>query len=614
MKIAAIFGDVDSSTSRIRVSKMCEAQLAHEWHSYDLFQTSGGVIGVVRTSERYGSIPMLFQSEQGNILAIAGVPTKEEKLNKHLEAVLEMSSAEATNALTELDGAYAALFWNNTEKSVTLITDFMGFQPIYFHRGKSSISIASEIKAFAVAGVVPPVPDTAGWGAFVVFGHTVGDVTQLKGVSRLRGVKLHYSVSTDTLKKGEYWNWPDRKPEMTLDDVPLEPIVDCLRKDIDAYNQYGTDLSTLLMSSGFDSRLLLCLLDETDLPIQTLSVQQLGHYFGAEGKIGYNTAKEFGVTNAELVLPKTGDQGEVSKLRYMIMNDVATYSLSLHILRVADAVCGLSGSVWDGYSPGYSLHFPGGDKNSYIKKYLSFSLIDTWKAAASIFIDPVEEEMRLRLLELVQLEYEQYGDDDYGVLRFVARNRGLNRVAPNPLQVFANSTLPFTPGMSKAYWNHAFSIPPQKIIAELRLFKKIYTKLFSRALNQPFCNEKGLYMFDNRFSFTVWKNNLLYELLYKWERRHKVPGIGRFIGKKKQTSTHNGRSLIEVVLNKGNLDDPELMADAVTSLLSKPSLSPLEWKARNLLFYRSLWQLMMNGDVSLYGCREWLIKEFETVA
>lgn len=164
MKIAAVLGKVGPDTPKSYVERMCKAQLACDWHEYSVFEVPGGAIGIVRTSEKFGKIPMFLKGKNGNLLAISGVPIKGCKLNEFLHRVVEMNSEDAAQVLTEMDGAYAALFWQADEKKALLITDFMGFQPVYLHKASEGIAIASEIKAFSVGGVVPVEPDPAGWG------------------------------------------------------------------------------------------------------------------------------------------------------------------------------------------------------------------------------------------------------------------------------------------------------------------------------------------------------------------------------------------------------------------------------------------------------------------
>ncbi len=610
MKLAAFFGEIDGLNARSTVARMCEAQLAHAWHEYEVFEVAGGAIGVVKTSERYGTVSELLQRDAGNVLAVSGVPTKNGNLSKSLANVVRMSAKDASDALSGLNGAFAAIFWNAAEKKAVIVTDFMGFQPIYIHRTPRGIALSSEIKAFSMAGIVPANPDPGGWGGFVVFGNSVGPPTQLSGVARLAGEKLEFTPSTRRFNSNTYWTWPERKADLAINDVSIEPIINELRRDVAAYSEYGVSDSTLLLSSGFDSRLILCLLLESGIRTKPLSVQQDRHYFGAEGKLALQIAKHLKVQDAKLVQPHTGNEREFSKLRYMLMNDVATPSLSLHISDVAGQVENLQGAVWEGYAPGYTLfQFTDTSMTAYLKKW-GFSIdAEPWRAASIIFSDEFVHEMQSRLNSLVNDERELLGEDDYGVMRFIIRNRALNRTAPNPWKVYANSVLPFTPGINRSIWDQTCCLPPMAVCANWKLYKRVYRDIFPMALNVPFCSERGLFMGDDRFNPTVWWYNFLYELLYKWERRHKLPLIGRIIGKRTPLNRKAYRSVIEeVIRDRANLDAIELNSDGIRALLSKKALSPIERKARNLFFYKSIWQLVISGDINMRNSHDWLME------
>jgi len=610
MKIAAVFGSVGPNSPKEYVERMCKAQLACDWHTYSVFEVPGGAIGVVRTSEKFGKIPMFLQSSKGNILAISGVPIKGGKLTPFLHRVVEMSSEDASRALTEMDGAYAALFWNAEEKKAILVTDFMGFQPVYLHKAQAGIAIASEIKAFSVGGVVPVKPDPAGWGGFVIFGNSVGDPTQLSGVSRLRGVQLSYVPEENTLHSASYWQWPDRKPHISVEDVELASLVDCFRIDIESYKEYGIAESTLLMSSGFDSRLLLCLLTEAGIPIKSLSVQQPKHYFGAEGSLGYKVARYFGVSEACIENPLSGLQGEAAVLRYLVMNDVATPGVSLFISKVASHVYGLNGAVWEGFGPGYTvMQLADTDMDSYLNKWGLHPSSASWDAAAGVFSPSFLESVQKNLAKNVQKECEEYGKDDYGVMRFVVKNRALNRTSPNPLKAYANSTIPFMPGLSKGLWDKTSQLPPNAVCSSKQLFKRVYQEFFPKALKLPFCSEKGLYTADGRFNFSVSVTNLFYDLAYKWERRHKLPYIGKYIGKKiARNSVPNEVNFQEIVLDNLVSDTTYLDLSKVEALLTQETLSPQQQKSKTLLFYWALWHLVMNGEISSENCQDFLQK------
>lgn len=612
MKIAAVFGNVGSDSPKAYVERMCKAQLACDWHTHRVFEVPGGAIGIVRTSEKFGKIPMFLKSSKGNILAVSGVPIKGGKLTPFLHRVVEMSTKEASVALTEIDGAYAALFWHAEEQKAVLVTDFMGFQPVYLHKAQAGIAIASEIKAFSIGGVVPVTPDPAGWGGFVIFGNSVGEPTQLSGVSRLRSEKLTYDVVHKSFNRESIWEWPERQSQLTTANVPLEPILDCFRDDVEAYREYGVDENTLLMSSGFDSRLLLCLATEAGIPVNSLSVQQPAHFFGAEGKLGQKVARGFGISDAKLVMPLSGMEDKIESLRYMAMNDVASPGLSLFIGKVAGHVAHLSGAIWEGGAPGnIASQLTHTNMDSYLQsRWGLYSGSQVWSFAEDIFTRQFFLEQQQAFSENLTKERALCGDDDYGIKRFIIKNRALNRIIPNPLKVYANAVLPFMPGTSKILWEKTSILSPYSKCGSKILTKRIFAEFYPKATKYPFCSEKGLYTADGRFDLSVSATNLFYDLAYKWERRHKIPYVGKYIGKKSVSSSVPDQvDLQKVVLDNFITDNTCLDPSKVKTLLSLEKLNPQQRKSKNLLVYWALWNLVMRGDVASNNAREWLNKK-----
>lgn len=612
MKIAAVFGNVGSDSPKAYVERMCKAQLACDWHTHSVFEVPGGAIGIVRTSEKFGKIPMFLQSSKGNILAVSGVPIKGGKLTPFLHRVVEMSTKDASVALTEIDGAYAALFWHAEEQKAILVTDFMGFQPVYLHKAQAGIAIASEIKAFSIGGVVPVTPDPAGWGGFVIFGNSVGEPTQLSGVSRLRSEKLTYDVVHKSFNRESIWEWPGRQSQLTTANVPLEPILDCFRDDVEAYREYGVDENTLLMSSGFDSRLLLCLATEAGIPVNSLSVQQPAHFFGAEGKLGQKVARGFGISDAKLVMPLSGMEDKIESLRYMAMNDVASPGLSLFIGKVAGHVAHLSGAIWEGRAPGdIATQLTHKDMGTYLQsRWGLYPDSQVWSFAEDVFSPNFYSEIKQASSENLKMERELCGDDDYGIKRFIIKNRALNRTCPNPLKVYANAVIPFMPGSSKSIWEKTSILAPYSSCGSKILAKRIFMEFYPKATKYPFCSEKGLYTADGRFDLSVSATNLFYELAYKWERRHKIPYVGKYIGKKSVSSSVPDQvDLQKVVLDNFITDNTCLDPSKVKTLLSLEKLNPQQRKSKNLLVYWALWNLVMRGDVASNNAREWLNKK-----
>jgi asparagine synthetase B (glutamine-hydrolysing) len=221
------------------------------------FSANGPATAANVNARRVRSTPIetVLSAPTGRQLWIAGLPTAPGRnLNLTLRTALEGDLSATVQALTSLDGAFAVFVWDPTLRKLAIVTDFLGLQPLYMRRTAGNIAFAGTIGELGEGCG----PDPAGWGAFVGFGHFIGDHTSVAGVTRVPPATiLEYEPDTDRLSMRTYWRWPDVRPDMTEPDTG--ELLDLLAASIDAYREYGSE-GTLLLSGGYESRLLAALL------------------------------------------------------------------------------------------------------------------------------------------------------------------------------------------------------------------------------------------------------------------------------------------------------------------------------------------------------------------
>lgn len=157
-----------------------------------------------QVSYRMGAIsvaasgPVIRKASDTELLAIIGTPVG------HLDSKRIVDATSAADILSNLDGAFAAIYWSGTERKLVVVTDFLGYKPLYLRRTERGIQIAGETKAWVAD------PDPAGWGAFISFGHTIGNRTLLQGVHRVAPASvLVYAADTGQVTERSYWRWPE---------------------------------------------------------------------------------------------------------------------------------------------------------------------------------------------------------------------------------------------------------------------------------------------------------------------------------------------------------------------------------------------------------------------
>ncbi|MCD6569667.1 MAG: hypothetical protein J7L53_03085 [Deltaproteobacteria bacterium] len=597
MKLAICFDQKRSDCIEI-ARHMIQAQTLLDFHeSSEILALPSGAVGCVHTSDQFSNIDLFRETHSGNWLMISGVPIcRDRSLDEKLQNVVEGDYQTAAQFLPDLDGAFAAAFWDNKNQRLLVVTDFLGMQPLYIFRRNSTLLLATEIRGITASGLVNVKMDLAGWGSFISFGHTIGNETMVEAVQQVEPASvLTYDPTNGKLETTTYWKWPDPKPDMTLEDVDTDHLVEMIRQDISAYREHTTH-GTILMSGGFDSRLILSLLREEDLCPDVLIVEHKDELWGADGRFATKVARSLGANIKKVSTPRSFYSAE-TYIDYLVMNEVMTPSLYLFITQMTAYLNTDMKAVWEGLAPGYALvpahQLPGGFKD-YLTKACSFKKSRVWKTAYQIFGHSKAENMYEAFIELLRKETTKYSDDELGVFEFMVRNRMRNRTALNPLKVYTNYVLPFTPGLDKPLWNMIAGMP-YEVKSQHKMYLDIFRRHFPGADRIPFVSGSEVYA---RKSLDGW-----IALASRRLRQNLAVRAGKMITNKLIRGTYTyweDSVLVSRVLSRVATDHPDLDPGSI-SALRKPDLfyNRANRYGRNLIFYWQLWRWVMEGRLTI---------------
>lgn len=588
MKLAACFlHDIDQC--REAVLSMITAQTDADEQMHHRKVVPGGCFAWLPGGERSSSVPLVQEWDNGNFLLICGVPITHDGNLKHvLRRTGELRESEAVSLLTSLEGAFAALFWDAQQEKLHLVTDILGMQPFYMRHKNDYLLLSSELKGQGAVQTNEPVLDACGWGGFLAFGHPLGSDTMLQGVKKTPpGSVLTYSPADDLLTAYTYWQWPDSRRYIRLDDVPVQNLVDLISADIQGYQEHS-DESTILMSGGFDSRIILSILDAMGRKPNALIISHIDENNNADGRIAQALANSLQL-KTKTVTPDRDFYSSNEYLRYLLQNEVATPSLYLFITHVAAAITKEMQAVWEGVFPGFSLvppHQPPGGFRPYMEQECSFWGDPVWKAARQIFNSHLAQSLHDGFQESLKREQSVCSDDGYGVSKFIVTNRARNRTAPNPLLVYMNKTLAFTPGLNKEFWS-IIANTAYDIRSDFKLYFRLFETCFPKALEFPFCSGKRIInsQANDHIHLTKPFLNLLFGDRVAFSAQRWI--------------TWNSSNLIGKTLSKIDPDHPDLNADTVRQLQRGSSLKALRYRhARHLLFYWQIWRWIMSGQLT----------------
>jgi len=517
---------------------------------------SGGAIGCVGEP-----LPA-----QGNLCFFTGIPIKGPGVDDVADA----------NAAAELfrahDGAFAGVFWDVNQEILVVGTDCLGMQPLYMRKEPGALTFVSNTKA--VAGE----PDLAAWGAFLSIGHPIGERSLMDGLRRVPPASiLTYDCKRQRLDVRQYWQWPEASDAWRHYD-----FLESLDRDVRAYaSSQGT--GTVLLSGGFDSRLLLFLLKRAGIPVDALSIAHEDEHDDADGRLAQTIAERAGVSLRKANPPRDFFSSR-AYLDYLIASDAGFPSLDLFIAKVASQID--AGAVWDGLVPGFvfmPLHQPEGGFDAYLRQEIRGADSAIWRAAEILFKPEVVAAMREGFARDLDGELSRLPRDMHGLARFVIENRSRNRPAMNPLKVYANRVKAFTPGLSKDFMAHAATIPFQEK-QHGRFYRRLFERLDKRALSVPFVSG-GELLPGHPFGLSYCRERLRAEQ-HKYRSRYPRLFSGRRAALPKR-SNYLGEHLFE---NGDGWVNP-----SARELLKTPETGNyLAWK---LLFHWKAWQWLHEGTL-----------------
>jgi hypothetical protein len=206
--------------------------------------------------------------------------------------------------------------------------------------------------------------------------------------------------------------------------------------------------------------------------------------------------------------------------------------------------------------------------------------------------------MRETYPALLGAERGKYPGDRFGDREFFVRNRVRNRTASNPLTVYANRVLPFTPGLNRELWQCNIAVPAEPD-SKAGLYLHILRRHFPGLLRVPLISggklvRRGPYDVRSALGRATSGTSGLYarasaSRFGSWRRR--TPHAP-------DPASWETRGMIDRVIARVSPDHPDLDPDGVRRVQQAGIHTGALAAARHLLFYWQTWRWVMQGELT----------------
>ncbi len=410
-----------------------------------------------------------------------------------VSALLNAFEHDRQQVLPRLNGVFALTYVDTTNGGVTVANDRYGFMPIYYYHDQHRFVFASETKAI-LRVIDQRDMDWEACADFFYAGSMIGSKTLFKGIHALEpGETLDYR--DQQLHKSKYYDFR-KTPVMRPEDVSTTRLAalftEAVRRRIDQNKP-----NTVLLSGGFDSRLILGTLHTLQVKPKIVTLEHANEKGGADGQYAAQIAQELGLECD--FRPSRKDflsSGSSLEVFYILDGMIPTWRLFIgEVYQELDV--GL-GAVWEGVGLGSALggsHQGSADPQENLAKMLGERKMYRW-LLRTILTPRLFRRMDKHFMRRITDELAAIPPSENQFLHFVLSNRIRRRIATNPYQLYASKVEPITPGMDLHFMDYVLGIPLH-LRRKHKLYIDLLKKEFAFLTQVPVISGGGVYTFDS---------------------------------------------------------------------------------------------------------------------
>lgn len=188
------------------------------------------------------------------LAAALGLPTGDLATMADADLLLRAWSAWGRDGIHRLYGDFAFAVWDAREQRLTLVRDFPGNRPLFYHQGDGWVGFASMAKGLHALPEVPVAADMDTLKRHMLMLPMRGSGSFFKGISRVEPGQVTEIGSDGHVRSAPWYHPPAPLPDLT----DPHPYIDQLRATFDravAVRLRGVGSIATTLSGGLDSTL-----------------------------------------------------------------------------------------------------------------------------------------------------------------------------------------------------------------------------------------------------------------------------------------------------------------------------------------------------------------------
>ncbi len=498
--------NADPETVRDQLRAMADT-MRHDTHLYAemvLFEYGGTIV----LKNNYSVDQQTYQDPTSlNSLALCGQvvgrsgdhghefgPPSIASPSAQLSGLLHTIDTQGVDSLSELNGVFALAYHNALTHSLVLINDRYGFMPLYYYHDQHQLIFASEVKA-VLKVIGPPQIDWASCADFFYVGHMLAQNTLFKNISALEPAQM-LTWCEGKLTRSQYHDFTCATP-MPDAEVSLDRVAELFRQAV-ARRLRSDRPNTLLLSGGFDSRLILgTQLDLGALP-QTVTLEHATISEGMDGKLACQLAESLGL-HCDYRPSRADFRSSSNALEVFYILDGMIPTWKLFIGEVYPELDGNMGMVWDGLGLDTALGATrqmDAPPEQQLRQYIGDHKVN--RHLLRLILRPhTFRVLNTSFLHRLSAELAKIPATNNQFLLFLLKHRTRRRIAVNAYQLYAAKVEPVTPASDIDFMDYVLRIP-----ARFRLHHRMYIELlrqhFPRLTSIPVFSGSTLFHFSNQ--------------------------------------------------------------------------------------------------------------------